>query len=234
MIATHSCRARVSQITPLTDTIVQVILTPEQYIDYIAGQYLELIVGDEACAYSIANAPLGTQKYELHIRHSGDNSFYHALMAQMKQCSWVDIRLPLGLCHIDNLGTERSLLFLAAGTGYAPINAIMEQLLARGDGRSFYLYWAARTQQDLYLDEKVQRWAAHVPHLSYKPMLPDFSKLTMGEQVINDLGDDLMAMNIVISGPFDMVYATRDTLMNAGVYRDQLFSDAFAFEPTGE
>lgn len=233
MTAVYTTRARVTQITPLTDSIVQIILSPENDIEYIAGQYMELIVANEACAYSIANAPLGTKTYELHIRHSADNGFYQQLMAQIKATGGVDIRLPLGTCHLDKLSGTRPLLFIAAGTGYAPINAMIELLLAQGDLRPFNLYWAARTQQDLYLHEKVMRWQAHVRHFVYQPVLSSVQKRALGTQVIGDLGEEILARDIIISGPFDMVYATRDALVGFGVNPAQLFSDAFAFEGTG-
>ena len=54
-------KARVVQMMPLTDTILQLVLLPEHYIAYQAGQYLQLLCGDSAIYYSIANAPLGTR-----------------------------------------------------------------------------------------------------------------------------------------------------------------------------
>ncbi len=45
-------RAQIESITPLTDSILQLILTPDDYIDYQAGQYLQIISENEAFSYS--------------------------------------------------------------------------------------------------------------------------------------------------------------------------------------
>ena len=159
--------AHVVKIAPLTDSIMQLILVPDEYIDYQAGQYLHILLGNEALSYSIANAPLGSHHYELHIRHSRDNPYNHSLFAHIKEYGTVSLRLPFGACSIDQLDKQRPIIFIAGGTGFAPVNAMIEQLLASDDPRPFELFWGARSLSDLYLDEKVGNWQAHVSRFKY-------------------------------------------------------------------
>ena len=77
-------QARVESITPLTDSILQLILKPDVYIDYQAGQYLQIMHENEAFSYSIANAPLGSHQYELHIRHTRDNPYNQPMFAEIR------------------------------------------------------------------------------------------------------------------------------------------------------
>ncbi|CEG59028.1 NAD(P)H-flavin reductase [Legionella fallonii] len=223
-------RAQVETISPLTDSIVQLILTPDEFITYQAGQYLQILLDEEAFSYSIANAPLGSHKYELHIRHSLDNPYNQRLFAYIKEHGAVSLRLPYGECSINKLIEQRPIIFIAGGTGFAPVKAMIEQLLAWSDSRPFELYWGARSQSDLYLDEKVTSWQTHVSQFNYFSILANTNKETLASNVLRKHPIDLREWQMVISGPFDMVYSTRDVLVEHGVSRTHLFSDAFSFE----
>ena len=222
--------AQVERITPLTDTILQLILAPNEYIDYQAGQYLQIISETDAFSYSIANAPLGSHKYELHIRHSRDNPYNQPLLAEIKRKGLVNIRVPLGECDLSHLHPDKPIIFIAGGTGFAPVKAMIEQLLAEGEPRTFELFWGARSQSDLYMDDKVSHWQTHVRHFQYFSLLSDTSNVTLAAMVLARHINDINDWQMVISGPFDMVYDTRDKLLAKGALRENLFSDAFSFE----
>ena len=226
----RTIKARVEKITPLTDRILHLILTPEEYVDYQAGQYLQILVENEAFSYSIANAPLGSHKYELHIRHSPDNPDNQLLLAQIKKEGSVSLKLPYGTCSVGALDAQRPILFIAGGTGFAPVNAMIEQLLADSDPRAFELFWGARTQSDIYLDEKLISWQHHVSRFKYYSLLSGENKDNLILSVLDKHAKDLKDWQVVISGPFDMVYSIRDVLVHHGASVDHLFSDAFSFE----
>jgi CDP-4-dehydro-6-deoxyglucose reductase, E3 len=219
--------AFVEQIKPLTDSVLQLVLKPDVYIDYQAGQYLQIIFEQEAFSYSIANAPLGSNQYELHIRHSRDNPYYQSLFAHIKREGHVTIRVPQGLCHINRLHPDKPILFVAGGTGFAPIKAMIEQLLADGDARPFELFWGARSKSDLYMDATVLEWQEHVDHFNYFPYISEGNKLSLVDKVLEHHQNDLDHWQIVLSGPFDMVLNMRDALIAQNVLAGNLFSDAF-------
>lgn len=227
-------QTQVESINPLTDSILKLVLAPEYYVEYQAGQYLDIVLANEELSYSIANAPLGSHKYELHIRHSADNPSNQRLLAEIKQKGKLEIRMPLGDCHLDILAKQKPILFIAGGTGFAPIKAMIEQLLASNDERTFELFWGARSQSDLYMHEKVIHWQTHASHFRYFSLLPNSrAQDTLASMVIEQHQQDLNDWQFVISGPFDMVFATRDALVLQGVQESQLFSDAFSFEDKG-
>lgn len=223
-------KAIIAQTTPLTDSILQVTLAPKHYIEYQAGQYLELLLNDFTSYYSIANAPLGSHHYELHIRHRYDNPADQRLLNEMKRQGELILRAPFGVCSLEHLDPAKPILFITGGTGYAPVNAMIEQLLASGDPRRFELIWGARTQSDLYLDEKVIQWHNHVQQFQYMSLLSSQDTQTLASVAIARHALDLCDWQIVISGPFDMVYSTRDQLVAHGLPLDNLYSDAFQFE----
>ncbi len=223
-------KAQVIEMVPLTDTILQLVLAPKRFIDYQAGQYLQLLYGNTETYYSIANAPLGTRKYVLHIRHSRDNPSDLCLLNEIKKQGWVNLRAPFGECDFMHLDPIKPIIFIAAGTGFAPVHAIIEQLLTSGDARRFELIWGARNQSDLYLDEKVKKWDKHVDQFEYVSSLTSERKDTLAEIVLARHAQDLEDWQIVISGPFDLVYIIRDQLVAHGVGLHHLYSDAFQFE----
>lgn len=221
--------AKIEQIYPLTDSIIALILNPERYVSYQAGQYLQIQTGDHFLSYSIANAALGSHKYELHIRHDRQNQANKALFDQIKQKGAVTIRVPLGHCHIEVLDPEKPIIFIAGGTGFAPIKAMIEQLLADADPRPFELYWGARSQSDLYMDDKVRQWAIHVKHFSYFSLVNTAKKKkTLASPVLHQHQNNLKNHQIVIAGPFDMANTVKAILEENGVVPSQLYSDAFA------
>jgi len=220
-------QARVVSITPLTDSILQLILKPDNYVDYQAGQYLQIIYENEAFSYSIANAPLGSHQYELHIRHTRDNPYNQPLFAEIKRLGEVTIQLPMGECNVSRLYPDKPIIFIAGGTGFAPIKAMIEQLLADGESRPFELFWGARSQSDLYMEDKVLYWQSHVNHVKYFPLLSENNQITLADMVLERHALDINDWQIVISGPFDMAYNIRDTLVTQGVLPENLFSDAF-------
>lgn len=222
--------AYIDKIAPLTDSIMHLILRPEHYVDYQAGQYLDVLCEGQRSSYSIANAPLGSQQYELHIRHSADNPYNKSLFAYIKQHGQVTIALPYGGCCINQLNTQRPILFIAGGTGFAPVHAMIEQLLADADPRPFELYWGARSQSDVYLDEKVLNWQDHISRFKYYSFLSDENKEELLTHLLRRHTQDLLEWQVVLSGPFEMIYRIRDVLISHGIPREQLFSDAFSFE----
>lgn len=227
-MSTQDTQARVLSMTPLTDTILQVILQPDEYIEYQAGQYLQILFEDTAFSYSIANAPLRSRQYELHIRHTQDNPYDQPLFAHMKREGVVTIRLPLGTCHVGRLHLDKPIVFIAGGTGFAPIKAMIEDLLAHADPRSMVLYWGARSQTDLYFDDKALYWHTQVPHFTYvSHPSDDVGQTTLIDKILSRESDMILECQMVLSGPFDRVYDLRDALVARGVSKDNLFSDAF-------
>src|SRR6185437_1544353 len=96
--------------------------------------------------------------------------------------SWVNEQLAIGdrLRVEGPLGTfvpredsERPMIFMAGGTGFAPIKAIVEHFIALGTRRRIDLYWGARSASDFYLRELAEQWVRGLPHLRFHAVLSD-------------------------------------------------------------
>ena len=223
-------RAKVLQVSPLTNTIIQVQLQPQDYISYRAGQYLQLKTGDYCAYFSIANAPLGAQIYELHIRHDKSHASSQQILKHVQQYGEVDIQLPFGECHLGALHATRPILFIAGGTGFAPIKAIIEQLLYSDDQRIFECYWGAKEHSDLYLQSKLKDWKKQVDTFEHLLLVEGKDGCQILDTIIERHQQKLLEMQLMISGSFDMVYACRDRLLQWGLESQYIHSDAFEFE----
>ena len=226
-------QARVIHTTALTKHLLHVILEPESYITYEAGQYLQIISPTtQALNYSIANAPNTTYTYELHIRHSRDTRNNKQLLRDIAQQNPLTLRLPLGQCTLRAINPIKPILFIAGGTGFAPIKAMIEQLIIENQTRPVILYWNARSTHDLYMHAQAQVWSDQIPWFTYYSRLSHENKESIHTLILNHPIGSLHDWQIVLAGPFDMVYTLRDELLTYGMPMDQLYSDAFAFETT--
>lgn len=222
-----SITAQVETIFPLTNSILKIVLTPEKFIDYIAGQYLKIHLNKEELFFSIANAPLGAKQYELHIKHHKENSSHQLLLEEIKEKGKLTISLPYGECHIQNIGQKRPIIFIAAGTGFAPAKAMMEQLLAKNNNQLFELYWTARTKSDLYMESLLKDWEEHVENFKYFSIISNRRGTQLQNKIHTRHQNNFADIKFVISGPFEFVFDVRDWLLQFGANKKNLFSDAF-------
>ena len=216
--------ATVESVSSLTSTMLQYFLKPAKYVNYLAGQYLQIIVADNTYSYSIANAPLDDKRYELHIRY-GNNS--HILMAMCKG-SKIQIKLPFGDCYLARMHATKPIIFIAIGSGFVPIKAMLEQLLVSCDKREKKLYWGVRAQSDLYMQETILHWQNVDEKFTYYPYISQEDSLLA--RVIDDNRDNLLNYQIIMCGPFELIYQMRDALLAKGVTQANMYSDAFSFE----
>jgi len=201
---------------------------------FLAGQYVDIILRDgRRRAFSLANPPHADEFLELHVRHVAGGEFSEYVFSHLKESALIRIRGPLGAFYLRE-GSERPVVFLAGGTGIAPIKGMIEHALAEGMRRPMHLYFGARALPDLYLHEQARAWALAHPALRYVPVLSapgagdhwDGRTGLVHEAVLEDF-PDLSGFEVYISGPPAMVYAARETFLGRGLDAAHLFSDAF-------
>ena len=147
---------------------------------------------------------------------------------------------PLGSFFLRE-DSPRPVIFLAGGTGMAPIAGIIQYALKKQLQRQFYIYWGARSTEDLYMHDTVQAWAAAHPNIQYTPVLsnPKAEDHWQGrtgfvhDAVLQDFAS-LAGFDIYASGPPAMVYAGRDAFLPHGLNPQYYYSDAFEFSNASE
>jgi len=151
--------------------VVKLQLPANDVMRYHAGQYVEFILRDGSRrSYSMANAPHNGPGIELHIRHMPGGKFTDHVFAAMKEKEILRVEGPFGSFYLRE-DSEKPMVLLASGTGFAPIKALIEYLQFKGIQRQAVLYWGGRRPDDLYMDAWVRERLADMPWLRYVPVI---------------------------------------------------------------
>jgi CDP-4-dehydro-6-deoxyglucose reductase len=219
--------------------IVELQLPANQNLQYRAGQFIEIILRDGTRrSYSMANAShrLGSPPaLQLHLRHMPGGKFTDHVFGAMKEKEILRIEGPFGSFFLREESTK-PIVLLAAGTGFAPIKALIEHLQLKHIDRPAVLYWGCRKREDLYLHDWAEAAAASLPKLRYVPVLSESIDGWPGRTglvhraVMADL-PDLSGHQVYACGAPVMVDAARsDFVAHCGLPADEFFADAFTSE----
>lgn len=221
--------------------VLRLQLPATQNFQFHAGQYVEFILRDGARrSYSMANAPhnLGTPPaIELHIRHMPGGKFTDHVFGTMKEKDILRMEGPFGSFFLRE-DSDKPMVLLASGTGFAPIKAIIERIQHLGLSRPTTLYWGCRSKADLYLHDWALKAATEIPNLTYVPVLSEprpedgwTGRTGFVHQVVMSDLPDLSAYQVYACGAPVMVDAAqRDFVAQCGLPADEFYADSFTSE----
>lgn len=204
---------------------------------WLAGQYLDIVLEDgKRRPFSIACGPRPDGGIELHVRHVAGGGFTSYVQETLKVGDRLSIEGPQGT-FVSREDSERPMIFMAGGTGFAPVKAIVEHFLALGTRRELDIYWGVRIPADLYLRELAEGWATH-PHVRFHPIVSDVAEAAAAglraglvhEAVLAD-HPDLGNVELYMSGPPPMIAAGREYFKAAGLPEERLYFDSFEYAP---
>ncbi|MFI0474363.1 NAD(P)H-flavin reductase [Halomonas sp. HMF6819] len=244
---------RITDVRALNPDVLGVTLEGDpDAISHLPGQYLELKLDESTWVpFSIASHGRGDGVIELHIQHRPERENSARLRELLTLSGELTIRLPGGECVLD-VQSERALLLIAAGTGFAQMKAIVEAVLDAQPARPVFIWWAAREHRDLYAEQLASDWAARfdnvhfhaVTELELDKPLTDAPRIAHFQGRITEVLEralptlaiegEPVAVNecdIYLSGSPGMVYACVDVLEAHGAAPDRLYSDVFAYAP---
>ena len=197
-----------------------------------AGQYLQVVMHDfDRRNYSMANAARDNDGAELHVRRVPGGKFSMRTLSRLSVGDPLQIEVPYGDFYLR--ASERSVILLASGTGFAPIKSIIEMAIYAGNRRPMHLYWGARKCEDIYLAELPRRWAQHLPWFSFTPVLSEPPASWKGRtglvhDAVREDHRSLAGAEVYVSGnPLMVAAAQRDFIHGHGLPEAQFFADAF-------
>lgn len=234
---------RVAALEKMAHDVMQVRLQlpAMEKFRYHAGQYVEFIMRDGARrAYSMATPPHLQETapgIELHIRHMSGGMFTDHVFATMKEKEILRIEGPFGSFHLHE-DSDKPVILLASGTGFAPIKALILHMQHIGFKRPATLYWGGRRPQDLYLDDWLRAQAANLPFLTYVPVVSDAQpedawtgRTGYVHQAVLDDFADLSGHQVYACGAPIVVDSARTAYTRqGGLPEDEFFADAFTSE----
>jgi len=231
---------RVTRLQRLSDDVMRMMLQmpANEAFTYHAGQYVEFLLKDgKRRSYSMACAPnLIGAGLELHIRHMPGGLFTDPVFTTMKERDILRIEGPYGSFYLRE-DSPKPIILLASGTGFAPIKALIENMLAKNISRPATLYWGGRRPSDLYLDEWVRAQLMQMPALRYVPVLSDAlpedgwsGRIGFVHHAVLQDHPDLSAYQVYACGAPIVVDSAQRDYANAGLPLDEFYADSFTSE----
>jgi len=208
--------------------ILKLRFPPNINMRYLPGQYIDLMWKGMRRSYSIADTVL-EPGIELHIKHVPDGRFSKYLFDELKPEILLRINGPHGTFFVRE--SHAPVIFLAGGTGFAPVKAMVEQLLKNASTRQIYIYWGARTI-DAFYTNTAELWQEEHDNITYIPVLSNDSEIWHGRQgfvhqaVMQDI-NDLSAFEVYACGSSDMIMAAKNDFIMHGLIEKNFFADAF-------
>ena len=228
---------------PGPDTLI-VTLAPQTPADalcqFMPGQYLELLPPESgwlARAYSIGNAPREDGSVELQVRRVPGGRMSEWLFERLQTGGSVQARGPLGHFTLRSAPVTK-LVFVAGGTGFAPVKAMIEQQLTLDPKRELRLFWGVGVREDIYETDVLAGWtrrdanlriAIAVDHGPLPGGLPAGIVALSGvvAQAIAATSAKLAGYDGYVAGPPAMMPAVVEALAGQGVERERIRVDSF-------
>ncbi len=139
--------------------------------DFAAGQFVSMTAPKEGKtmtrAYSIASGPRHNRHFDLCLNRVQDG-FFSNLLCDMKVGDAVSFHGPHGNFVLRN--PLRDSLFIATGTGIAPMRGFIEWLFGetpKHEDREIHLVYGTRYATDIYYQDYFSEIAAKNPNFHY-------------------------------------------------------------------
>ncbi len=227
------CRVQKLQRLAPDVTLIHLRMPANERLQFLAGQYVDILTKSGLRrSLSIANAPHDDDVLQLHLRNYG-GPFSQFVFNTLKEKDILRFEGPLGTFFLRE-DSDKPLILLASGTGFAPIKAIIEHALHQGIQRPMTLYWGCRVRADLYLHDLAESWArdhgvTYIPVLSDAPATDAWTGRTgfVHQAVMGDF-PDMSAHEVYACGaPVVIDSARRDFSALGKLPPDAFYCDAF-------
>ncbi|WP_291912705.1 CDP-6-deoxy-delta-3,4-glucoseen reductase [Limnohabitans sp.] len=217
-------------------------LPANDVMKFHAGQYIEFLLRDGSRrSYSMANAPhtleVAPPTVELHIRHMPGGKFTDPVFTTMKEKDILRAEGPYGSFYLRE-DSNKPMVLLASGTGFAPIKALIEHMQHRGITRPATLYWGGRRPADLYMADWIEARLAEMPNLRYVPVISNAEAEDqwtgrtgfVHQAVLQDF-PDLSGHQVYACGaPIVVDSAKRDYVAQGHLPEEEFYADSFTSE----
>ena len=233
--------AEVTSVRPLTWEISEVVLRlPEASgFSFVAGQYVQVFIqGTEASlepsyrAYSIASPPSSNGLLTLIVRREPGGTVSPWLCDRLRAGDTLAIRGPFGDFHLHE--SSREILFIAGGSGMAPIRSLLLSMAEGGINRKAVYYFSVRSARDLFMVEEMRRLERELPDFRFVTALsnPAPGEPWDGERggitsVLDRRLGSLDRHEAYLCGSAGMIDASIRVLRKKGLPEDLIFFDKF-------
>ena len=233
LVRTLPCRVQKLQRLAPDVMMIHLRLPANERLQFLAGQYIDILMKNGMRrSLSLANAPHDDTVLQLHLRNYG-GPFSQYVFNTLKEKDILRFEGPLGTFFLRE-DSDKPMILLASGTGFAPIKAIIEHAIHKRIKRPMTLYWGCRVRADLYMNDLAERWMRYhgiryIPALSEARPEDYWSGRTgfVHHAVMDDFPDMSRYQVYACGSPIVIESARRDFVAQCKLPPDEFFCDSF-------
>jgi CDP-4-dehydro-6-deoxyglucose reductase len=223
--------SKISVIEKLTDDVLKIVLRlpPNSNFNFNSGQYVNIIKGNITRSYSIANCSDHKNQLEFFIKNYENGLMSAYFFKEAKINDLLRLEGPIGTFFLRD-SSFKNIVFLATGTGIAPIKSILEGLDKSHEqyqNKNFCVIVGARYQEDLFWKPNLKNL-----HIKYIPVLSRQVNDWNGEKgyvqdIVLNQQIDLENTQVYACGSNDMINSAKELFFKNNLKENNFFSDAF-------
>jgi CDP-4-dehydro-6-deoxyglucose reductase len=215
--------------------VLKLKLPANERLQFLAGQYIDILMKDgKRRSYSMANPPHDDEFLELHVRNMANGTFTEFVFNKMKEKDILRFEGPLGTFFLRE-DSDKPMILVASGTGFAPIKSIIEHAFQKGSVRPMVFYWGGRRPADLYMADLAGTWQQQHENFSFIPVVSDATpedewrgRTGFVHQAVMEDFPDLSGYQVYACGaPVVVESAHKDFTTLCSLPEDEFYSDAF-------
>lgn len=207
-------------------------------VEFAPGQYMLLKINDQFRQYSISSSAMQTDTMEF-IMEYFEGGLASTYLTQLEIGQTAEFKGPAGVFTLRN--TDRNKIFLATGTGIAPIKSMIETYLEQGGQREIHLYFGLKNRDEMYLQDELNVLSGKYANFSYTYCLSreesldglDTNYIVQGrvnaavEEYIAEQGGDFNLFEYYLCGSQTIVESLKEYLFGKGTTPDNTFFENF-------
>jgi CDP-4-dehydro-6-deoxyglucose reductase len=233
-VKTLPCRVQKMERVADDVMILSLKLPANERLQFLPGQYLEFLLKDGSRrSFSMGNAPHDDELIQLHVRHVPGGQFTDHVFGKMKERDILRFEGPHGTFFLRE-DSAKPIVFVASGTGFAPIKSVIEHALHKGIARPMTLYWGGRRPKDLYMHALASSWEVQ-GRLKYVPVVSDAlpedgwtGRTGFVHRAVMQDFPDLSGHQVYACGvPIMVDSARRDFVALCKLPEDEFYADSF-------
>lgn len=216
---------QVVHVEKLAPQIIQLLMKPDHPITYQSGDYIMLgFEESDLKPFSIASAPREDGLIECHIRNELGTEWMEKLF-DSKVGDQLIMAGPKPQMSLK--AAHEPMIFVAGGTGFAPMKAILEESIRQKMTVPISFYWGARNSSDLYMHNWMIELSQKHPHIEYIPVISEHIEQWQGETGLVhkkalEQHPNLSQTHIYMCGPWNMTQTAKQEFIDAGANADNI------------
>jgi CDP-4-dehydro-6-deoxyglucose reductase len=217
--------AKINSVSKLTSEIILVglRLPPNQKVSYLEGQYVNVIWNGIKRSYSIAS-PVSSSEIQLIIKNYTGGKMSDYWFNQSRINDLLRLEIPKGTFFLRNHQDKETLIFLATGTGIAPIKAMIESDSNRAKLLGFkkiVVLWGMKYGSEIF-------WRPSDSPIDFIPVLSrEIQPKKYVQDSIRELKINWANSVVYACGSNEMIQTARQISVDLGLNPIHFYSDAF-------